>query len=288
MRLSRAQGVEYQALLVHFALERFLYRLAQTPHQRALFLRGPMLFNIWGAPGYRLNTSTELLSSEMQDATTWRAVLTAACAASVVPDGLTFLADTVEIAAVSGLAPQRRWRGTLWAAFGGRSRLRLRVDGVVGDVLPAAPNELDVPPLLSLPAARLRTTSRELVIANACEGLARLGTDFRHMRQIYEVAFLALTSAFGGGAVSAAINQTVRHRAVFVPETLPVLDDAFAADTLRAAEWNAFLRRIGVRDPTFTFGAVMGIVRGFLGPPLSALAQKRAFVLSWPVGGPWG
>ena len=41
---SRAQGEDYQVLLTRYVLERFLYRLSQSPYQDRFVVKGAMLF----------------------------------------------------------------------------------------------------------------------------------------------------------------------------------------------------------------------------------------------------
>jgi predicted nucleotidyltransferase component of viral defense system len=47
---SRAQGRPFQELLQYFAMERFLYRLAQSPFADRFILKGALLLTAWRAP----------------------------------------------------------------------------------------------------------------------------------------------------------------------------------------------------------------------------------------------
>jgi len=40
----------FQEVLQHFGLERFLYRLAVSPHGTRFVLKGALLLRAWGAP----------------------------------------------------------------------------------------------------------------------------------------------------------------------------------------------------------------------------------------------
>ena len=44
---TRAQSEDYQVLLTRYALERFLYRLSQSPYQNRFVVKGAMLFLLW-------------------------------------------------------------------------------------------------------------------------------------------------------------------------------------------------------------------------------------------------
>ena len=44
---ARAEGQEFQLVLTHYGIERFLYRLHQSPHARRFVIKGAMLFRVW-------------------------------------------------------------------------------------------------------------------------------------------------------------------------------------------------------------------------------------------------
>lgn len=47
LNVARAQGVDFNQVLVRFALERILYRLTQSPHADRFLLKGALLFTLW-------------------------------------------------------------------------------------------------------------------------------------------------------------------------------------------------------------------------------------------------
>ena len=50
LNLSRAHERPFQELLQYFAMERFLYRLAQSPFSDRFVLKGALLLTAWRAP----------------------------------------------------------------------------------------------------------------------------------------------------------------------------------------------------------------------------------------------
>ena len=50
LNLAKAQGVDFNQVLVRFALERILYRLSQSAHADRFLLKDALLFTLW----YRL------------------------------------------------------------------------------------------------------------------------------------------------------------------------------------------------------------------------------------------
>lgn len=47
LHVAKAQGVDFNQVLVRFALERILYRLTQSPHADRFLLKGALLFTLW-------------------------------------------------------------------------------------------------------------------------------------------------------------------------------------------------------------------------------------------------
>ena len=52
----------FQELLQYFAMERFLYRLAQSPHAGKFILKGALMFTAWGGPLSRPTKDIDLLA----------------------------------------------------------------------------------------------------------------------------------------------------------------------------------------------------------------------------------
>jgi hypothetical protein len=55
LNLSKARSLDFNLLLARFAIERFLYRLSQSPYADMFVLKGAMLLQVWLADtnGYR-------------------------------------------------------------------------------------------------------------------------------------------------------------------------------------------------------------------------------------------
>ena len=85
-----------------------------------------------------------------------------------------------------------------------------------------------------------------------------------------------------------AVGKTFERRRTRVPVEIPVgLSGAFAADPAKAAQWTAFLRRIGrVDDGTLAEG--VSEVQRFAGPVLhAASAGGRPALGTWEPGIGW-
>lgn len=47
LNIAKAIGVDFNQVLVRFALERLLYRLSRSAHADRFVLKGALLFNLW-------------------------------------------------------------------------------------------------------------------------------------------------------------------------------------------------------------------------------------------------
>ena len=47
LAIAKSQGVDFNQILVRFALERFLYRLGQSADGHRFLLKGALLFTLW-------------------------------------------------------------------------------------------------------------------------------------------------------------------------------------------------------------------------------------------------
>jgi hypothetical protein len=56
---------------------------------------------------------------------------------------------------------------------------------------------------------------------------------------------------------------------------------------VKKIQWNAFLRKNRFDEEKKDLGIIIDVLRDFLMPPLSALANKQDFQQWWSAGGPW-
>ena len=67
LNVAKAQGVDFNQVLVRFALERILYRLTQSPHADRFLLKGALLFTLWYDMPHRATRDADLLGFGASD-----------------------------------------------------------------------------------------------------------------------------------------------------------------------------------------------------------------------------
>jgi len=86
--LAREQGDDFQLILIRYANERLLYRVAQSPYSRRFVLKGATLFTIWTGEPHRGTRDIDLLG--FGDPNLVHGIFAEVLATVVIDDGLVF------------------------------------------------------------------------------------------------------------------------------------------------------------------------------------------------------
>lgn len=93
--LARARSLDFELVLIRYASERLLYRLAVSRHEDRFVLKGAMLFLLWEEGSHRPTRDVDLLGFGVSDPEHLEHVFREVCEQDVVADGLRFVAESV-------------------------------------------------------------------------------------------------------------------------------------------------------------------------------------------------
>ena len=283
---ARETGRPFNEMLQYFAIERFLYRLARSPHAGKFILKGAVMLAAWQAPISRPTMDIDLLGVTNNSIDAMVAVTQEICTQVVEPDGLHFEPESVEGERIVEDADYEgvrvRFRGSL-----GTARITMQLDIGFGDVVVPQPATVEYPTILPLPAPRLRGYSRESAIAEKFEAMVKLGMLNSRMKDFFDVWLLARQFDFDGRTLAMAITQTFATRRTVIPAGPIALTDAFAADISKQTQWQSFIRRSRLQRAPDTLADVVTALAVFLGPIAKALASGQAFEHVWQAPGSW-
>ena len=243
LNLAKAQGVDFNQVLVRFALERILYRLSQSAHADRFLLKGALLFTLWYDMPHRPTRDADLLGFGPSDlesiAQTFRDI-----AGVDVDDGMVFDPTSVtaeEIRKEAGYAGAR----VLISGEIAKARCKTQIDIGFGDAVTPGPIDATYPVLIDdLPAPRLRTYPVYTVIAEKLHAIALLGMTNSRLKDYLDLSVLLNRETLDAEILANAIAATFIRRGMAVPTVLPVgLSDEFSGDVTRQALWGAFLRK---------------------------------------------
>lgn len=286
LRLARARSEDFQLVLLRYANERFLYRLAKSEHASRFVLKGAALFALWTGEPHRATRDVDLLGFGDPSEGHLRSVFADVLAVEVDDDGVDFDASTL---VVGPIREEQEYGGVrvVLVARVTSARVRVQVDIGFGDAITPEARSVDFPVLLDFPAPRLRTYPRETVVAEKLEAMVKLGQANSRMKDFYDLAVLSELFSFEGELLVRAIAATFARRGTPPPAGLPVaLTAEFTDDREKVAQWGAFLRKSGAPRPG-DLREVASVVARFLAEPLAAAAGEAVFAKHWAPRGPW-
>lgn len=277
---AKRDGSEFQRVLVLYANERVLHRLAQSAHARDFVLKGATLFMVWHGSIPRATKDVDLLGfgapSQERLLTIFRTVLSTPTA----PDGLTFDLATLRAANIREEAAYEGIRLTFDALLA-TARIHCQFDIGFGDAVDPEPELVTLPGFLDMEPTQLRAYRPECSIAEKYHALVLLGLVNSRMKDYFDIAFLARRFPFEGAVLGRAIASTFARRATDLPRTLPIgLADAFGRDADKHKQWSGFVRRAAPSEQ-LDLADVVQLVREFLWPITESLARARPITGRW-------
>ncbi len=243
LNLSVSRSEDPNLILTRFALERLLYRLAQSEFSDQFILKGAMLFSLWAESPHRPTRDLDLLGFGEPSIDGLAATFQHLCNLAVEPDGLTFDSDSVHVSEIREGQTYLGLRVKLVVRLC-TARIPVQVDiGFSDTVIPKA-TEIDHPTLLKLPAPRIRAYPPETVVAEKLQAMVALGMQKRRMRDFYDLWTIARNFSFEGATLVTAVRATFDRRLTAIPQALPTaLSYEFATDEHKKNQWKGFLAR---------------------------------------------
>ncbi len=263
----RKEGGDFQTLLEHYALERLLYRLCQSPYADRFVLKGAKLFALWSGTAHRPTRDADFLGYGDGSAEALHAIFAELAQLPNMPeDGLVWDSGTLQVAPIRKEAEyggmRLRWKALLHGA-----QIRVQIDIGFGDAITPEAISMTWPSLLDLPAPTLLAYPPETVIAEKLEAAVKLGRLNSRMKDFYDLHWLAQNWKFDSVVLALAIRTTFERRRTPIPDACPLaLTQAFAQDKDKQIQWQAFLRKNDLAAPPLE--EIIGTLHDFLWPVL--------------------
>lgn len=283
---ARSTGRPFQEVLQYFAMERFLYRLSQSPHANTFVLKGALLFTAWGGPASRPTKDIDLLARMDNAVDAVTAVIKEVCSLEVQPDGLAFDLESVSGEAIKEDADYSGVRVTFLVTIQ-NARISMQIDIGFGDVVTPSVNATTYPVLLDFPAPELLSYPRETVVAEKFEAMTKLGTFNSRMKDFYDIWILSRQFSFDGASLADAISQTFANRQTVVTAKPVALTPAFGRDDAKQTQWQGFVRKSKLGGAPADLSSVIDDLLLFLQPVAEAIENGVRFEMTWTPPGPW-
>lgn len=285
--LAKQKGDAVDRVFLCYAIERLLYRLAQSGYGDQFVLKGAMLFSLWAPIPYRSTGDLDLLGHGDPAPERMAAIFTAICAAAVDDDGVVYDPASVRAEGVRDDEDYRGVRVWLTAALAG-ARLAIQIDVGFGDAVTPGASYVDYPSLLGFPSPSLRAYPAETVVAEKLEALVSLDMRNSRMKDFFDLWVIAKTFAFDGPTLATAVAATFERRGTALPQGSPIaLTKTFSNDPGKQSLWRAFLNRTTIAVAPEPLPELIKFIAEFVAPLMATKAVTTMMGTTWQPGGPW-
>ncbi|MEW6290776.1 MAG: nucleotidyl transferase AbiEii/AbiGii toxin family protein [Thermodesulfobacteriota bacterium] len=283
---ARHDNRPFNELLQYFAIERFLFRLSQSPHAEKFILKGALMLRAWQAPLFRPTMDIDMLGRNTRnEVEKIIEQIREICQVSVEPeDGLQF--DTGNIAG-ERITEDADYEGVR-VRFTARletARIPMQIDIGFGDVVVPGPQVAILPAILDFPPPQLIGYSLESAIAEKFEAMVKLGELNSRMKDFYDIWLLSRQFDFMGERLKDAMSETLKNRGTNLPSEIVAFSNSFLS--MKSGQWQAFHRRLGQENIPADFAEIIRQVKIFLYPIVESIRSGMATPSSWEAPGPW-
>ena len=268
LAIAKASNRDFNAVLLQYFQERFLYRLSLSPHKSRYILKGALLFLSYGMPRSRptrdidpLGTDSGYIRQELESDI--RAILSIEA-----DDGVVFCPERIESELINENTNNKGFRIHCESQLE-RIKMRFHIDIGFGDQITPHPISVDFPTLLDdMPVPNIIAYTPESAIAEKFEAIVKLGYITSRMKDFYDIIYLAENYRFESDILLEAISNTFRIRQTDMSDRQQIFSEAYSHDKNKQTQWSAFISKNDF-DIEMNFAACIGYIRNFLEPVLS-------------------
>ena len=283
---AKKSGRPFVELMQYYAIERFMFRLAQSPFEENYTLKGALMFFAWNTKLPRPTKDVDLLGRIDNSLDVVINSMKRICQQKVVQDGIIFHQESIS---ATRITEDLEYEGVRVRIQGnmGTIRLSLQIDIGFGDVIVPKANKFTYPTILGFPAPILRGYSKESTISEKFQAMVKLGLLNSRMKDFYDIWFLSQKFDFKGQTLSNALRKTFVNRNTDIVSNPVVFENSFASDKDKQKQWQAFIQRTRLSDTPKKFIEVINKLKLFISPVIFALAENIDFQKNWKAPGPW-
>ncbi len=284
--VAQQTGRPFNDIVQYYALERWLYRLAQSDYHDRFILKGALMLLVWKTALTRPTRDIDLLGRINNSPKSISIFVTDVCKVPVEDDAMTFDASGITVEPITEDADYAGMRAK-FLGWLGKTRLPMQIDIGFSDIVTPKPTLVDYPTILDQPSPRLSAYNRETAIAEKFHAMMKLGELNSRMKDFFDVMLLAKAYDFVGGLLVEAIKQTFAQRRTEVESEPICFSSDFANDSTKQKQWEAFVRRSAFTEAPAKFPEIVEAVKSFLQPPAAAIQKGDPFSARWVAGTQW-
>jgi predicted nucleotidyltransferase component of viral defense system len=273
----RGESFDYIASL--YARERFLARLAVSPHRDRLILKGATVFSLW-LENHRPTRDLDFLGRGNFEPAAATVMIREIVGIAMENDGLELDVASVTATLIREPDEYQGVRIHLEATLDG-ARIRLQIDIGIGDVVTPPARTAMLPSILQdFEGPKVKVYPPETIVSEKLHAMVKLGIANSRMKDFFDIYVLARGHDFEERLLAKAITRTFERRKTAIPEEPFALTPEFYADRVKQTQWRAFLTKSGVNAPD-VFNEAGDLLRNFLSPVLSSARRGTARGRRW-------
>jgi len=285
---AKKSGRPFQDLLTLYNIERFLYRLGQSRYVKQFYLKGALLFNIWGIPKTRPTADIDMLGKVDSADEILKSIMVECMLLKIdEDDGLEFHPKTITIEAITEDTDYQGKRIRFMATLDNAKTI-VQVDVGIGDSVVPAPIWIDYPTIIEQQQPHLLAYTAESSIAEKFHAMVKRDMANSRMKDFYDIWLLSEHLDFKGEILSKAIRTTFERRGMPISDEIPTaFTDEFADDESHTKQWAAFLKKNELTEGTPIFKTIQKKISEFIMPIMMVLSQGDEFSPNWKAGQNW-
>ena len=280
---ARKTGLDFNALLIRFAMERLLFRLSISPYSEQFYLKGAMLFVLWENSAHCPTKDLDLLFIPEHDSEQLVETFQQIAAISNIHDGILINAASIEAEQIREENTYGGLRIKLICELG-TIKIPLQIDVGLGDSVYPSTGISEFPALLDFDPPNIRAYPTETVVAEKLQTMIELGMRNSRIKDYYDVYYLSQNFGFNGADLKEAIKLTFQRRTTALPTTTPIgLTETFSTEPQKQTQWNAFIRKNRLNAPS-DLAEIVHRIEAFV---LPVLIDSNIAVKVWNTGKGW-
>jgi predicted nucleotidyltransferase component of viral defense system len=269
----------FDYLLMHYFIERLLYRVSVSLYADDFILKGGLfLYTIFTKEARATNDIDFLVHGITNTLEKIKQIFQEICDIPA-DDAMFYDANSVTVERIKEDADYEGVRVKL-VGYLDKSRHRLQLDIGFGDVVIPKPISMEYPSLLNMNRPIIKAYSKESVIAEKFEAMIYLAEANSRMKDFYDIYTLCQAFDFEGRLLYEAVNQTLERRATPLSGAPVIFSDDFSKIKTKQTQWIAFQNRIGAKTEA-EFSRVMEMIKNFLLPIYNCILKEKEFFGHW-------
>ena len=260
--ISDSNKINFDELRTYYVYERILYRLGESKYKDSFILKGGMLVKSWFQNQLRITKDLDFLGYGEPNHSIVLSYFQELLAMKY-EDGIQFDPKNID---VSAIREGNKYDGIRLKTIARVAKMEtyVKVDIGYGDVVVPPDEFIEYPTILEFPTPKLRSYTKETVIAEKFHAISRYEEWSSRMKDYFDIWKISELNVIDSNELARSIFATFSHRDSTIPiEPPPALSNDLLSNPLALETWDLFVKRRTIYK-TLDFSIVLDEVKKFL------------------------